>query len=110
MREVDDTWPEIGSRLHHSVGSWPMLVDDHTEVLEAHPPHEMTLRARAWPLGEAFVRLTLEPAASGTEVTIEEDVTSGPGRVTPPPLRSALLSWRNRESLERLSFLAERRA
>ena len=25
MRDVDDNWPEVGSRLHHSVGNWPLL-------------------------------------------------------------------------------------
>src|ERR1043165_7866722 len=28
MREVDDEWPEPGARLHHSVGTWPLLIDD----------------------------------------------------------------------------------
>ena len=32
MREVDETWPEVGSKLHHSVGAWPLLIDDNTEV------------------------------------------------------------------------------
>ncbi len=25
MREVEDGWPAAGSKLHHSVGSWPLL-------------------------------------------------------------------------------------
>ena len=25
MREVDDAWPALGARLHHSVGTWPLL-------------------------------------------------------------------------------------
>ena len=33
MRDVDDDWPAVGSRLHHSVGTWPLLIDDTTEVL-----------------------------------------------------------------------------
>src|SRR6478752_3157184 len=37
MREVDDHWPEPGARLHHSVGAWPVLLDDETEVLESVP-------------------------------------------------------------------------
>ena len=32
MREVDDSWPAVGSKLHHSVGVWPALLDDNTEV------------------------------------------------------------------------------
>ena len=34
MREVDDGWPAVGTRLHHSVGAWPLLIDDDTEVLD----------------------------------------------------------------------------
>ena len=34
MREVDDHWPAVGARLHHSVGAWPALIDDTTSVLE----------------------------------------------------------------------------
>ncbi|MFL6157733.1 MAG: SRPBCC family protein, partial [Marmoricola sp.] len=32
MRDVDASWPAVGSRLHHSVGNWPLLLDDSTEV------------------------------------------------------------------------------
>ena len=37
MREVDDHWPAVGARLHHSVGSWPLLLDDETEVVAVVP-------------------------------------------------------------------------
>ncbi len=35
MRDVDEGWPAVGTRLHHSVGSWPLMLDDTTEVLES---------------------------------------------------------------------------
>ena len=60
MREVDDTWPAVGARLHHSVGTWPMLVDDTTSVLEVEPGRRLKLRARAWPAGEGEVELRLD--------------------------------------------------
>ena len=28
VRGVDGTWPQPGSRIHHSVGVWPLLIDD----------------------------------------------------------------------------------
>ena len=37
MRDVDDAWPAVGSKLHHSVGAWPALLDDDTEVTESEP-------------------------------------------------------------------------
>jgi uncharacterized protein YndB with AHSA1/START domain len=109
MREVDDTWPKEGSKLHHSVGSWPALLDDDTEVLECQPPGRLVLKARAWPTGEANVVLHIESHSDGSRVTIEEDVASGPGRLIPSPLRQPLLAWRNTETMRRLAFLVERR-
>lgn len=109
MREVDDDWPAVGSRIHHSFGSWPLLLDDTTSVLECTPGSFLAVRARAWPTGEAEVKLHLSAIGSHTRVVIEEDVSSGPGRLVPKPLRAAGLKWRNVESMRRLAFLAERR-
>jgi hypothetical protein len=109
MREVDDTWPQVGSKLHHSVGVWPLLIDDSTSVTECVPGSRISLRARGWPAGEAAVTITLTAAGGQTEVAIEEDAVSGPGVLVPKPVRAALLKWRNVETLRRLAFLAERR-
>lgn len=110
MREVDDAWPAVGACLHHSVGAWPLLLDDSTEVLEAEPGRLLRLDARAQPGGRAHVVLRLVPEGEGTRVEMEEDVVSGPGVLIPRPLRAPLITWRNVESLRRLAFLAERRA
>lgn len=110
MREVDAGWPAVGTQLHHSVGSWPLLLDDTTEVLACTPGSLLRLRARAWPAGEAEVVLRLEASGTETEVVIEEDAVSGPGRLLPKPLRDVQLTWRNVETLRRLSYLAERRS
>jgi hypothetical protein len=109
MREVDDTWPAVGSRLHHSVGVWPLLVDDNTEVVEARPARYLKLRARGWPIGEASVELHLEASGAETNVRIVEEPVSGPGALVPPPVRGLSLKWRNTETLRRLAYLAERR-
>ncbi|GAB2770976.1 SRPBCC family protein [Nocardioides salsibiostraticola] len=112
MREVDRTWPAIGAKLHHSVGAWPMLINDKTEVLECDPHRQLVLRAHAWPSGAARVVLTLETdptEPNHTRVTIEEDVESGPGRLIPKPARDVQLAWRNVETLRRLAYVAERR-
>ena len=110
IREVEDGWPAVGTRIHHSVGAWPLLIDDYTEVLLCEAARVLELRARAWPTGEAFVRIRLAPLGDETEVTIEEDVSSGPATLVPKPVRQARLHWRNIETLRRLAFLAERRA
>lgn len=110
MRDVEPDWPAAGSRIFHSVGAWPLVIDDSTSVLECEPVRRLELRARAWPAGEATVVLELEPEDGGTLVRIHEDVTSGPGRLVPPPLRHLQLGWRNTETLRRLALVAERRA
>ncbi len=88
MREVDDSWPAVGSKLHHSVGVWPALLDDNTEVTDSEPLRMLALRARAWPFGEAAVRLRLNEYGGGTRVVIEEDAVSGPGKLVPKPARA----------------------
>jgi hypothetical protein len=113
MREVDDEWPAPGARLHHSVGTWPLLLDDTTSVLEAQPQRRLRLRARGWPAGEAEVEISLqsEPGTGSarTRVTITEDAVSGPGTLLPEPLRRPLLAWRNVEALRRLALVVENR-
>ena len=84
MREVDRDWPEVGSRLHHSVGNWPLLLDDQTEVLECRPWRLLRLKAHAWPAGAAEVLIELDPQAdSSTLVRIREDASDGPATLVP---------------------------
>jgi uncharacterized protein YndB with AHSA1/START domain len=110
IRDVDPNWPEVGSRLHHSFGVWPVVVDDTTQVLECDPEHRLVLQARGWPAGEATVTLRLSEDGPGQcLVTITEDVSRGPGRVVPGFLRQPVIGYRNTESLQRLAYLAEGR-
>jgi uncharacterized protein YndB with AHSA1/START domain len=110
MRDVDHNWPEVGSKLHHSAGVWPVVINDDTEVLEVAPRTMMRLRARGWPMGEAEVVITLTPVSAHTRVDIEEDAVNGPGAMVPKPLREPMLKMRNVETLRRLAFVAEGRA
>lgn len=109
MRDVDDGWPAEGTRLHHSVGTWPLLIDDQTEVLAVSPGESLRLLAHAWPSGAAEVLLTLAPTTTGCSVHISEDVVRGPGLMVPRPVRQAAIGQRNQESLRRLAFIAENR-
>jgi len=109
MRDVDASWPNVGSRLHHSVGVWPGLIDDNTEVLESEPGRSILLRAKGWPMGEAEVRIELEPADGGTRVRIYEKPVKGPGALVPPVVVGPMMKWRNTETLRRLAYVAEGR-
>lgn len=107
MRAVDDTWPSVGARIHHSVGAWPALINDYTELLEWDPPRRAVMRARLWPIGEARVELDVAPADGGSLVTITETPTSGPFAMAPRPAVDTSVKVRNVETLRRLGYLAE---
>ena len=109
MRDVDESWPAVGARLHHSVGTWPLLIDDTTEVLDVDEGRRLLLLARGWPAGQAHVDISLQPSGDTTVVTITEDATAGPGTLIPKPLRDAQLHLRNVEALRRLAFVVEGR-
>jgi hypothetical protein len=111
IRDVDANWPEVGSKIHHMVGVWPLAVSDDTESLACEPGRRLLLVARGWPLGEATVEILLESLGpSVTEVTIREAPTAGPGHWLDNPLLRLLLRLRNRETLRRLTDRAEHRA
>lgn len=109
MRDVDQTWPAVGARLHHSVGSWPLMIDDTTEVLEVEEDRRILLLARGWPAGQAHVEITLQPDGASTQVTIVEQATAGPGALVPKPIQDVQLHARNLETLQRLAFVVEGR-
>lgn len=109
IRDVDKGFPAPGTRIHHSVGAWPILLHDTTHVLEYEPDRRLRLEAKAWPLGQATVEITVEPEAGGSRVTMVEDVSEGPVRLVPQPIRQLGIAPRNRESLRRLAYLAEGR-
>lgn len=106
IRDVDAEWPQAGARLHHSVGAWPLVIDDSTKVTAVQPGRSLELVARGWPMGEAKVDITLEELGDGCKVTIAEDAIRGPGKLVPAFLRDPLISARNRETLRRLELMA----
>jgi hypothetical protein len=111
IREVDPDWPASGSRIHHSVGAWPVLLSDTSVVEHVDAPRLLQLKVKAWPTGEGRVVLTLTPTADGqTEVVMEERAVSGPATFIPTPAQDFVLHHRNVEALRRLAYLAEHRA
>ncbi|WP_067686302.1 SRPBCC family protein [Nocardia jejuensis] len=107
IRRVDSNWPQVGSRIHHSVGAWPLMVQDSTAVLEVESPHLLELQARLWSFGQARIRMELSARDSGdTLVRMIETVTHGPAALMPDRVLALLLGPRNDESLARLKDLA----
>jgi uncharacterized protein YndB with AHSA1/START domain len=109
MRAVESAWPQVGSRLFHAAGAWPVVMRDETVVEEMEPDRKLVLTARGRPLGEAVVAIHLADEDGGCRVTMYETPKSGPGRWLHNPLSEAVLIRRNTESLARLAAIAERR-
>lgn len=110
VRDVDESWPQPGAEIHHSIGAWPLLLNDTTSVTDCRPGRSISLRARARLAGEAQVVIELEALADDRcRVTITEDAAKGPGRLIPAVIRNPLLHQRNVEALRRLSYVAEGR-
>ena len=109
IRDVEGHWPEAGALIHHSIGVWPLLLDDSTSVTSSSPGSELRLRARGKVLGEADVVLRLEDDGPGCTVTMLEWAVKGAGSWVPSPVVDPLVSWRNTEALRRLALIVEGR-
>ncbi|AEB43977.1 MULTISPECIES: SRPBCC family protein [Micromonospora] len=109
MRNVDDGWPAVGTRLHHRAGPWPFSLEDSSLVLECEPERKLVLRVKLWPAGEAIVVFALEPVGpDATRVSLGEDFAAGPLRWVRNKLNDLVLHQRNKETLNRLSDIARR--
>jgi hypothetical protein len=109
IRDVEPAWPAPGSLLHHKAGPWPLSLKDSSTVVACEPNRSLTLKAGLWPLGEAIVKIDLEPVgAAATRVTMQEEFTAGPLRWARNKINDVLLHGRNVEALRRLADIAER--
>src|ERR1700759_242354 len=59
IRAVSANWPAPGSKILHSIGTWPAVIDDETEVISAEPGHELVLLAKVRPAAQARITLRL---------------------------------------------------
>ena len=111
IRDVDTGWPKPGTRIHHSVGPWPLVIQDITEVVRCEPSRLLELDARLWPAGAARITFTLRARSESlTEVRMTEKVVRGPSAFMPSFLQDILLTPRNKETLQRLDALARGRS
>ncbi|WP_299576678.1 SRPBCC family protein [uncultured Williamsia sp.] len=106
IRDVDPTWPSAGARIHHSVGAWPVLLDDETRSLESRAGY-LELSARAWPFGTARIALTVEKTNGGSRLVMDEHAETPPFAWAPDEVQRLAMAPRLRECLNRLALLAE---
>jgi hypothetical protein len=109
IRGVDDGWPAPGTKLHHKIGAWPLMLNDDTRVLEMTPNRRLVLQASAKVFGQARIEIVLEPKDDGCLVTMSEGPTQGLAHKLDNPLQRYALRRRNLETLDRLATLAEKR-
>jgi len=111
IRDVDDQWPGVGTRLHYRIGRGPLRHDGHTEVLSVDDAKCLELEAHAWPLGTARIELTLEDRpGGGCLVKMVEHPAQGTAAMLHNPVVDALIKLRNLETLRRLEKLAKDRS
>lgn len=108
VRAVDAGWPEPGRNIHHSVGTWPLVIDDTTTALEYEPLSRLKLKVRVWPAGAGEVEFQATESPGGCRLVMLEQVTSGVAAMLPSSVNDAILRARNAETLRRLALLAEK--
>ena len=74
-----------GTKLHHSFGMWPLLIDDTTEAIEIEPSRRLVLEARGWLVSKARVEITVNAAANGSLVSIAETSQTALRQLVPQP-------------------------
>jgi hypothetical protein len=110
IRWFDPSWPSPGARFHHTLGLGPIVVRDHSEVVEDDLPRRLRLLVRLRPFGSAEVEFRLAPANGGTHVAMTEVPTEGALALTWSPPAAAVTRWRNAKVLDRLEEVAAGRA
>jgi uncharacterized protein YndB with AHSA1/START domain len=108
VRDVEEGFPQPGHSLHHSVGIWPLVIDDSTTVLQYEPLRFLQLRVRAWPTGEGQVEFVATDRDGNCHLVMREQAVKGPAAAVPESLTDPILHARNYETLRRLALLAER--
>jgi len=109
IRDADPGWPAPGTRFHHTVGFGPFTLDDHTESVEADPPHRLVIRAKTRPALTARVQFDLIARSGGTLVRVHEDPDGVFAPLALNPALQLMVRLRNTESLMRLEELALQR-
>ena len=108
IRAVDSDWPAPGTRILHSIGMWPAVIDDETSVLSCVSGEELVLLAKVTPAATARITLRLNDLPGGKcRVEMSEVAASHPLRWVPDAVQLLGVAPRNRECTWRLAMIAE---
>ena len=108
IRSVDPSWPAVGSRFHHAIGTAAGELHDSSKILERESPNRMVLEVRFRPTGVAHVSLEVVDASPGSSIVMEEHPVSGFAARLPRWITEPVLKLRNALSLQRLRHEIER--
>jgi carbon monoxide dehydrogenase subunit G len=109
IRAVDEQWPEVGAKIHYSVGVGPLSYRGSTVVRSAEVNRQLGLEADGGLLGTARIVLDLLPWGEDTVVVLDEHPLRGPGYHWHNTLSDAVLLLRGRPMVHHLARLVERR-
>jgi hypothetical protein len=108
IRAVDSNWPAPGTRILHSIGTWPAVINDETVVQSCVSGEELVLLAKVRPAGVARITLRLtDLRGGGCRVAMSEVAVSRPLRWVPDRVQLLGVAPRNRECTWRLAMIAE---
>ncbi|MBJ7340368.1 SRPBCC family protein [Mycolicibacterium sp.] len=108
IRAVSPHWPAPGSRILHSIGTWPVVIDDETVVESCVVGAELVLLAKVRPAAKARITMRLRDIPGGCLIDMTEVAVSIPLRWIPDVVQLAGVAPRNRECTWRLAMIAER--
>jgi uncharacterized protein YndB with AHSA1/START domain len=106
-RAVGSDWPQPGAAIRHSIGAWPLVINDQTSVKSCQAPHELVLRAGLGWLGAAQITMRLHDIPHGCRVEMLEVPAEGLIRLIPDRLMLLIIWPRNRECIWRLGAMAD---
>ncbi|MER5753858.1 SRPBCC family protein [Streptomyces sp. NPDC002088] len=105
---LDQTWPDVGSRLRYTVRLGPWSVDGVTTVRHRESGRELELEASFKSLGTARIFLQLRPwGQDETLVICDEHPLRGLGSTFHNAASEAVFQLRHRGMLARLARLVE---
>jgi hypothetical protein len=108
IRAVSPDWPAPGSRILHSIGAWPAVIDDETVVESCEAGSELVLLAKVRPAAQARITLRLSDIPGGCSIEMSEVAVSAPLRWVPDVVQMLGVAPRNRECTWRLAMIAEK--
>ena len=95
------------SRILHSIGTWPAVIDDETVFESCITGEELVLLAKIRPVAEARITMQLSDIPGGCRVAMTEIAVSAPLRSVPDSVQLTGVAPRNRECTWRLAMIAE---